>query len=175
MSTRPSRMVYRFAPCNSKAAAPPSKSEPGAPVLRGDRPSERDTPLRMSAANLRTVERAIGAVNTRDIDTYLACCTDDVELRTPVTPVEGAYMGAAGIRRSSPISRRRGRISGSRSSGPKRWVPIESWPLHAPAPADGGAASTWGPRRPRFTTSSTGKSAGLRSSLIESWRSAKRD
>jgi ketosteroid isomerase-like protein len=53
----------------------------------------------MSATNLRTVERAIDAVNTRDIDTYLACCTDDVELRTPVTPVEGAYMGAAGIRR----------------------------------------------------------------------------
>jgi ketosteroid isomerase-like protein len=53
----------------------------------------------MSATNLRTVERAIDAVNTRDIDAYLACCTDDVELRTPVTPVEGAYMGAAGIRR----------------------------------------------------------------------------
>jgi ketosteroid isomerase-like protein len=53
----------------------------------------------MSAANIRTVERAVDAVNKRDIDTYLDCCTDDVELRTPLTPIEGAYRRATGIRR----------------------------------------------------------------------------
>ena len=53
----------------------------------------------MSAANVRIVERAVGAVNERDIETYLGFCTDDVELRTPVTPIEGSYRGAVGIRR----------------------------------------------------------------------------
>jgi hypothetical protein len=53
----------------------------------------------MSRENLDVVERAIAAVNARDIDAYLACCTDDVELRTPMAPVGGVYEGAAGIRR----------------------------------------------------------------------------
>jgi hypothetical protein len=53
----------------------------------------------MSQENLDVVERAIAAVNARDIDGYLACCTDDVELRTPMAPVGGVYEGAAGIRR----------------------------------------------------------------------------
>ena len=53
----------------------------------------------MSAANERTIERAVDAINGRDIDRYLDCCTDDVELRTPAASIEGAYQGAAGIRR----------------------------------------------------------------------------
>ena len=43
----------------------------------------------MSQENLHIVERAIAAMNARDIDGYLACCTEDVELRTPMAPVGG--------------------------------------------------------------------------------------
>ena len=53
----------------------------------------------MSEENVETVERAITAVNERDIDAYLACCTEDIQLQTPVTPVVGVYEGAVGIRR----------------------------------------------------------------------------
>src|SRR5215216_5077335 len=53
----------------------------------------------MAAENVATVKRAIAAVNARDVDSYLACCTDDVRLRTPLAPIEGSYEGAAGIRR----------------------------------------------------------------------------
>ncbi|HKP88975.1 MAG TPA: nuclear transport factor 2 family protein [Thermoleophilaceae bacterium] len=45
------------------------------------------------------VRRAIDAVNARDVDGYLACCTDDVELITPVAAVGGSYDGPEGIRR----------------------------------------------------------------------------
>jgi ketosteroid isomerase-like protein len=53
----------------------------------------------MSEENLEVVERAIAAINERDIDGYLACCTEDVRLRTPLSPVAGVYEGAVGIRR----------------------------------------------------------------------------
>jgi hypothetical protein len=53
----------------------------------------------MAAENVATVKRAIAAVNARDVDSYLGCCTDDVRLRTPLAPIEGSYEGAAGIRR----------------------------------------------------------------------------
>jgi ketosteroid isomerase-like protein len=53
----------------------------------------------MSEENVETVGRAIVAINQRDIDGYLACCTENIELRTPVSPVAGAYEGAVGIRR----------------------------------------------------------------------------
>jgi ketosteroid isomerase-like protein len=53
----------------------------------------------MSEENVETVERAITAINERDVDGYLACCTEDIQLRTPVSPVVGAYEGADGIRR----------------------------------------------------------------------------
>jgi ketosteroid isomerase-like protein len=45
------------------------------------------------------VERAIAAINARDIDGYLACCTEDIELETPLTPIAGVYEGREGIRR----------------------------------------------------------------------------
>jgi ketosteroid isomerase-like protein len=35
----------------------------------------------------------------RDIDRYLACCAEDIQLQTPVSPVAGVYEGADGIRR----------------------------------------------------------------------------
>ena len=53
----------------------------------------------MSQENVEIVERAIAAVNDRDIDSYLACCTEDIQLQTPVSPIEGIYKGAEGIKR----------------------------------------------------------------------------
>ena len=53
----------------------------------------------MSEENVEVVERAIAAINERDIDGYLACCTENVRLRTPLSPVAGVYEGAEGIRR----------------------------------------------------------------------------
>ena len=51
----------------------------------------------MSQENVELVERAIAAINARDIDAYLACCTKNVEL---VLPMVGAqYWAADGIRR----------------------------------------------------------------------------
>jgi ketosteroid isomerase-like protein len=53
----------------------------------------------MSEANLQLVERVVAAVNERDVDGYLACCTDDIKLRTPWAALEGVYEGPAAIRR----------------------------------------------------------------------------
>jgi ketosteroid isomerase-like protein len=46
----------------------------------------------MAEDNLSVVRSAIAAVNAREIDEYLAFCTDDVELRTPA--VGGTYVGS---------------------------------------------------------------------------------
>jgi ketosteroid isomerase-like protein len=48
---------------------------------------------------VRLVERAIAAINARDIEGYLACCTEDVKLETPVAAVGGVYEGIDGIGR----------------------------------------------------------------------------
>ena len=53
----------------------------------------------MWQANVEVVKRAISALNERDIDGYLACCTEDIQLKTPVSRVAGVYEGADGIRR----------------------------------------------------------------------------
>jgi ketosteroid isomerase-like protein len=54
----------------------------------------------MSQENVETVERAIAAVNARDLDGYLACCTENVELLvTPFATLGAEYVGADGIRR----------------------------------------------------------------------------
>jgi ketosteroid isomerase-like protein len=53
----------------------------------------------MLQENVETVGRAIAAINARDIDAYLACCTENVELLTPLAPVGGEYLGSDGIRR----------------------------------------------------------------------------
>jgi ketosteroid isomerase-like protein len=53
----------------------------------------------MSQANVRLVERAIAAINARDIEGYLACCTENVKLQTPMAAVGGVYEGTDGIRR----------------------------------------------------------------------------
>jgi ketosteroid isomerase-like protein len=51
----------------------------------------------MSQKNVETVERAIAAINARDLDGYLACCTENVELLLPMVGAE--YLGAGAIRR----------------------------------------------------------------------------
>jgi ketosteroid isomerase-like protein len=51
----------------------------------------------MSQKNVETVGRAIAAINARDIDAYLACCTENVELLMPMVGAE--YLGADGVRR----------------------------------------------------------------------------
>lgn len=53
----------------------------------------------MSQQNARLVERAIAAINARDIEGYLACCTENVKLETPMAAVGGVYEGIDGIRR----------------------------------------------------------------------------
>jgi ketosteroid isomerase-like protein len=47
---------------------------------------------------VEVVERAVAAINARDVDAYLACCTENVELLMPF--FAGAeFVGADGIRR----------------------------------------------------------------------------
>ncbi len=53
----------------------------------------------MSQENVRLVERAIAAINARDIEGYLACCTENVKLETPMAAVGGVYEGSDGIGR----------------------------------------------------------------------------
>jgi ketosteroid isomerase-like protein len=53
----------------------------------------------MSQENVELVERVVAAVNERDVDGYLACCVDDIKLRTPWAAVEGVYEGPDAIRR----------------------------------------------------------------------------
>jgi hypothetical protein len=53
----------------------------------------------MSQENVEVVTRVIAAINARDIDDYLACCTEDVVLRTPLAEITGVYEGADGIKR----------------------------------------------------------------------------
>jgi ketosteroid isomerase-like protein len=53
----------------------------------------------MSRENARLVERAIAALNARDIEGYRACCTEDVKLETPMAGIGGVYEGIDGIRR----------------------------------------------------------------------------
>jgi len=53
----------------------------------------------MSQENVEVVRRAIAAANERDVDRYLALCSEDIELQTPWTAVEGLYVGPDAIRR----------------------------------------------------------------------------
>src|ERR1700719_3036243 len=53
----------------------------------------------MPQENVRLVERAIAAINARDIEGYLACCTENVKLETQMAAVGGVYEGIDGIGR----------------------------------------------------------------------------
>ncbi len=51
----------------------------------------------MSQENVELVRRAVAAINARDLDAYMACCSEHVELRTPL--IVGVYEGRQGIQR----------------------------------------------------------------------------
>jgi ketosteroid isomerase-like protein len=51
----------------------------------------------MSQENVEIVRRAVAAINDRDLDAYLSCCSEHVELRTPL--IAGVYEGREGIQR----------------------------------------------------------------------------
>jgi hypothetical protein len=53
----------------------------------------------MSQENVELVERAVAAVNDRDVERYLTCCTADVRMENANAAIEGAYEGSDGIRR----------------------------------------------------------------------------
>ena len=53
----------------------------------------------MSQENMEVVQEVISAVNDRDLDRYLAHCTESIQLETPWTAVEGVYEGPDAIRR----------------------------------------------------------------------------
>jgi ketosteroid isomerase-like protein len=52
----------------------------------------------MSQENVEIVERAVAAVNARDVEGYVAYCTPDFELRGPLAAIAGVYKGPDGIR-----------------------------------------------------------------------------
>jgi ketosteroid isomerase-like protein len=53
----------------------------------------------VSQKNLEVVRELISAVNDRDLDRYLAHCTESIQLETPWAPVEGVYEGPEAMRR----------------------------------------------------------------------------
>jgi ketosteroid isomerase-like protein len=61
--------------------------------------SEEHGSMATSHENLDAVQEVIAAVNDRDLDRYLAHCTENIQLETPWTAVEGVYEGADAIRR----------------------------------------------------------------------------
>jgi ketosteroid isomerase-like protein len=52
----------------------------------------------VSQDHVAIVRRLIAALNARDLEGYLACCTEDVELHTPLEPFVGVYQRREGIR-----------------------------------------------------------------------------
>ena len=53
----------------------------------------------MSQENLGVARELISAVNDRDVDRYLALCTESIRLETPWAAVEGVYEGPDAMRR----------------------------------------------------------------------------
>jgi ketosteroid isomerase-like protein len=53
----------------------------------------------VSQQKFEAVRNVVVALNERDVDGYLACCTDDVELVPATVAVAGTYRGARGIQR----------------------------------------------------------------------------
>jgi ketosteroid isomerase-like protein len=51
----------------------------------------------VSEENVEIVRRVVAALNARDLEGYLACCREDVQLHLPV--VAGVYEGPEGIKR----------------------------------------------------------------------------
>ena len=53
----------------------------------------------MSRANVETVRAHLTALNERDLSRFLRTCTEDVELWSLLSALEGPYVGAEGMRR----------------------------------------------------------------------------
>jgi ketosteroid isomerase-like protein len=53
----------------------------------------------VSQENVEVVREVISAVNDRDLDRYLAHCTESIQLETPWAAVQGAYEGPEAMRR----------------------------------------------------------------------------
>jgi hypothetical protein len=54
----------------------------------------------MSEEDVDLVHRAVAAINARDLDGYLACCTDDIEIQImSLAAVGGVYSGREAIHR----------------------------------------------------------------------------
>src|ERR687895_270306 len=53
----------------------------------------------MSHEKLEAVREVIAAVNDRDLDRYLAYCTESIQLETPWAVVKGVHGGRGAIRR----------------------------------------------------------------------------
>lgn len=51
----------------------------------------------MSQRKFEAVRNVVVALNERDVDRYIACCTDDVELVPATAAIAGTYTGASGI------------------------------------------------------------------------------
>ena len=92
----------------------------------------------MSQENFEVIRRAITALNDRDIDRYLSCCTEDVQLQPAWAAVGGAYEGPDGIRRFfSDLSD----IAPDFRIEIERLEPVQTTPgSRAPAPARGRAS-----------------------------------
>lgn len=58
-----------------------------------------DNRLLVSVENMAVVERALAAINARDLAAYIDLCHPDWELVTPLAPLEGVLRGDAGIRK----------------------------------------------------------------------------
>jgi hypothetical protein len=52
----------------------------------------------MSQENVETVRRAITAINDRDLDRYVACCTAEVQLQTRFGGLDQVYEGVDDVR-----------------------------------------------------------------------------
>ena len=53
----------------------------------------------VESRNIATVRKHLRALNERDLEGYLAGCTDDIELWSLLSALEGPYVGEEGIRR----------------------------------------------------------------------------
>jgi ketosteroid isomerase-like protein len=52
----------------------------------------------MPVDDFEVVRAALAALNAKDLDAYLSLCSDEFVLRSPLSALEGEYVGAAGVR-----------------------------------------------------------------------------
>ncbi len=70
----------------------------GPPFQASVRPAFADNGLLVSLTNVAVVERALAAINARDLTAYIDLCHPEWELVTPLAPLEGVLRGETGIR-----------------------------------------------------------------------------